>query len=90
MVKMGRVALDGTKLRANASKHKAMSYDRLVDKEAAVEAEIAEPEPERGHRELIDTPGVRSLRQSYRQVLPPPSLSVPAPYCCSRESIRVW
>lgn len=41
MVRMGRVALDGTKLRANASKHKAMSYDRLVDKEAATEAEIA-------------------------------------------------
>jgi hypothetical protein len=41
MVMMGRVALDGTKLRANASKHKAMSYARLVDKEQAVEAEIA-------------------------------------------------
>jgi transposase len=41
MVKMGRVALDGTKLRANASKHKAMSHARLVDKEAQVEAEVA-------------------------------------------------
>jgi transposase len=41
MVTMGRVALDGTKLRANASKHKAMSYARLVDREQAVEAEIA-------------------------------------------------
>lgn len=38
---MGRVALDGTKLEANASKHKAMSYGRLVDKEQQVEAEIA-------------------------------------------------
>ena len=36
MVKMGRVALDGTKLEANASKHKAMSYGRLVDKEERV------------------------------------------------------
>jgi transposase len=44
MVKMGRVALDGTKLQANASKHKAMSHARLVDKEAKVEAEIAELE----------------------------------------------
>jgi transposase len=44
MVKMGRVALDGTKLRANASKHKAMSYARLVDKEQAVEGEIADLE----------------------------------------------
>ena len=44
MVRMGRVALDGTKLRANASKHKAMSYARLVDKEQVVEAEVAELE----------------------------------------------
>ncbi|MBB4927073.1 IS1182 family transposase [Kitasatospora kifunensis] len=44
MVKMGRVALDGTKLEANASKHKAMSYGRLVDKEERVEAEVAELE----------------------------------------------
>jgi transposase len=41
MVKMGRVALDGTKLEANASRHKAMSYPRLVAKEEQVEAEIA-------------------------------------------------
>jgi len=44
MVKMGRVALDGTKLEANASKHKAMSYGRLVDKEERIEAEIAQME----------------------------------------------
>jgi transposase len=41
MVKMGRVALDGTKLEASASKHKAMSYGRLIDKEEQIEAEIA-------------------------------------------------
>ena len=41
LVSMGRVALDGTKLRANASKHKAMSYDRVCEKEAAVAAEVA-------------------------------------------------
>ncbi|WP_306955946.1 IS1182 family transposase [Streptomyces sp. B4I13] len=44
MVKMGRVALDGTKLEASASKHKAMSYGRLVDKEGRIEAEIAQLE----------------------------------------------
>jgi transposase len=44
MVRMGRVALDGTKLRANASKHRAMSHARLVDKEQQVEAEIADLE----------------------------------------------
>jgi transposase len=44
MVKMGRVALDGTKLEANASRHKAMSYPRLVAKEEQVETEVAELE----------------------------------------------
>jgi hypothetical protein len=44
MVKMGRVALDGTKLEASASKHKAMSYGRLISKEERIEAEIADLE----------------------------------------------
>src|SRR5437016_3726043 len=44
MVKMGRVALDGTKLHANASRHKAMSYPRLIAKEEKLEAEVAELE----------------------------------------------
>jgi transposase len=44
MVKLGRVALDGTKLHANASRHKAMSYGRLVAKEDKIEAEVAELE----------------------------------------------
>ena len=30
LVKLGHVALDGTKIKANASKHKAMSYGRMV------------------------------------------------------------
>ena len=34
-MKVGRVALDGTNVKANASKHKAMSYDRLLEKEKA-------------------------------------------------------
>jgi transposase/IS5 family transposase len=33
LVKLGHVALDGTKVKANASKHKAMSYDRMKAKE---------------------------------------------------------
>lgn len=41
MVKVGRVALDSTKLEANTSQHKAMSYGRLVDKKERIEAEIA-------------------------------------------------
>ncbi len=42
LVRLGRLALDGTKLRANASRHKAMSYERMTKKESELEAEIAE------------------------------------------------
>ncbi len=41
LVKLGRVALDGTKLRASASRHKAMSHDRLGPRIAGLEAEVA-------------------------------------------------
>ena len=41
LVKLGHVALDGTKVKANASKHKAMSYGRMVKAEAELGAEIA-------------------------------------------------
>lgn len=40
MVKLGHVALDGTKVRANASKHKAMSYARLTQKQQVLAAEV--------------------------------------------------
>ena len=42
LVKLGHVALDGTKVKANASKHKAMSYGRMKEREAQLEAEVAE------------------------------------------------
>lgn len=40
LVKLGHVALDGTKIRANASKHKAMSYERMKKREAELKAEV--------------------------------------------------
>jgi hypothetical protein len=40
MVRMGRVALDGSKVRANASRRKAMSYGRMNEAEAALTGEI--------------------------------------------------
>jgi len=40
LVKLGHVALDGTKIKENASKHKAMSYDRMKKREAELEAEV--------------------------------------------------
>ena len=42
LVKLGHVALDGTKVRANASKHKAMSYGRMKEKEDQLAAEVDE------------------------------------------------
>jgi len=41
LVKLGHVALDGTKVLANASKHKAMSYGRMGEAERKLEAEVA-------------------------------------------------
>jgi len=40
LVKLGHVALDGTKVRANASRHKAMSYGRMVKKEKELKEEV--------------------------------------------------
>src|SRR5579863_331165 len=41
LVKLGRLGIDGTKIKANASKRKAMSYGRMKDEEARLEREIA-------------------------------------------------
>ena len=41
LVGLGHVALDGTKVRANASKHKAMSYERMKKREAELAAQVA-------------------------------------------------
>lgn len=40
LVKLGHVAIDGTKIQANASKHKAMSYERMEEKERQLKAEV--------------------------------------------------
>jgi hypothetical protein len=40
LVKLGHVALDGTKVKANASKHKAMSYGHMVKRERELQEEI--------------------------------------------------
>jgi transposase len=42
LLKLGRVALDGTKLRASASRHKAMSYDHMQKKIEQLDAEVRE------------------------------------------------
>jgi len=42
MVNLGHLSLDGTKLKANTSKHKAMSYGRMKEEEKRLEREIEE------------------------------------------------
>jgi len=42
LVRLGHVSIDGTKLRANASRHKAMSYGRIRQAETRLGAEITE------------------------------------------------
>jgi transposase len=41
LAKVGTIALDGTKVKANASRHKAMSYDRMKSEETRLKEEIA-------------------------------------------------
>ena len=41
-MKLGRVALDGSKVKANASKHKAMSYERMQEQEKAIGQQVKE------------------------------------------------
>jgi transposase len=42
LVKLGHVAIDGSKIQANASKHKAMSYGRMSEAEQKLQAEVDE------------------------------------------------
>ena len=42
LVKLGHVAVDGSKIQGNASKHKAMSYGRMEEAEAQLKAEVEE------------------------------------------------
>ena len=57
LAKLGHVALDGTKMKANASKHRAMSYGRMLSTEQTLRAEVkrwmerAEAEDEEEDRE---------------------------------------
>jgi transposase len=77
LAKVGTIALDGTKVKANASRHKAMSYDRmktederlkqeiarlLVEAQAADDAEDLEHGPNRHGDELPDESARRQSR----------------------------
>ncbi|MFN7196489.1 MAG: transposase, partial [Hylemonella sp.] len=71
LVKLGTVAIDGTKVKANASRHKAMSYERMKQAEAEVKGQIdallarakATDEAEAGEPEL-DLPAEIERREA--------------------------
>jgi len=70
LVKLGTIAVDGTKVKANASRHKAMSYGHMLKAEAELKAQIATllnraksaDEAEKGEPEL-DIPAEITRRQ---------------------------
>jgi hypothetical protein len=70
-LKLGRVALDGSKVKANASKHKAMSYGRMEEAEKRLREEVQELLKQarpRMKKRINDTAGsarVRNCRKSY-------------------------
>ena len=74
LVKLGTIAVDGTKIKANASRHKAMSYERMLKAEAELKAQIkalldkakAADESEKSEPEL-DIPAEIARRQDRLQ-----------------------
>jgi len=52
LVKLGTIAVDGTKIKANASRHKAMSYGHMLKVEAELKAQIDAAQARRAWRPL--------------------------------------
>ena len=63
MLKMGTVGLDGTKIHANASRHKALSYDHAGKIEAQLKAEVAELMAKAEGADRADVPDGMSVPQ---------------------------
>ncbi len=77
LVKLGHVCIDGTKVKANASKHKAMSYERMNETEKRLAANVLVP-PDRqkrsGAAEHNDMgPQVDSAARAMREKLQAPA-----------------
>ena len=69
-MKLGQVALDGSKFKANASKHKAMSYGRMDETEKRLRAEIRKllSQAEAADREEDKQYGRDRRGEAYRRV----------------------
>lgn len=72
LVKLGRVALDGTKLRASASRHKVMSHDRLGPRIEEIEAQVRDLLAE---AEAIDAAEDKEFGENRRGDELPPELA---------------
>ncbi len=73
LTSLGRVALDGSKVKANASKHKAMSHERMLKSERQLEAEM---------RALLRKAEIIDAQEDVQCSKGNPKRSMP----CSRES----
>jgi len=81
LVKLGLIALDGTKIRAAASKHRAMSHKRMLEEEARLKAEVdallaradetdAEEDEELGvGQDAVDIPAELARREARIEVI---------------------
>jgi transposase len=72
LVKLGHVAIDGTKMQAHASKHKAMSYGRMGEAEQKLQAEVAAL---LRHAEEVDEAEERQYGKGQRGDELPPELA---------------
>ena len=74
LVKLGTIAVDGTKIKANASRHKAMSYERMQKAETELTAQIDARwhvrvwwmKPKRTNRSSMCRPRSRAARTGSR------------------------
>ena len=62
LVKLGRIALDGSKVKANASRHKAMSYDYMLKEEQRLRKEIKSLLAQRSGVAAAGVPHLQSVR----------------------------
>ena len=76
LVKLGTIAVDGTKVKANASRHKAMSYEHLLKAEAELKAQIATllkraqtADEAQGEEVQMDVPAEIARRQDRLQAI---------------------
>lgn len=63
--KLGSVSLDGTKVKANASRHKALSYDHALKLEEQLKAEVAELLKQAVADDQTDTPDEMSIPEEF-------------------------